>query len=169
MQILKPRRTLLWEACRDELRLREERGDRRREPDHLGAAVVEHPVRGEGSVEADLAIEVRFGENTNIKNARHKKTRQEDNKNKMIGTIIQFMEQDGSAQQTVSIDQAPRIVIDAIRHGTPQFVRDVLAKGGIETIDVLKTELSDEKLPTGSGERVETIMFCDLECLSLIK
>ena len=64
------------------------------------------------------------------------------------------MKQDGSAQQTVSIDQPPRIVIDAIRHGTPQFVRDVLAKGGIETIDVLKTELSDEKLPTGSGERV---------------
>ena len=87
----------------------------------------------------------------------------------MIGTIIQFMKQDGSAQQTVSIDQPPRIVIDAIRHGTPQFVRDVLAKGGIETIDVLKTELSDEKLPTGSGERVETIMVCDLEWLSLIK
>ena len=87
----------------------------------------------------------------------------------MIGTIIQFMKQDGSAQQTVSIDQAPRIVIDAIRHGTPQFVRDVLAKGGIETIDVLKTELSDEKLPTGSGERVETIMVCDLDWLSLIK
>ena len=60
------------------------------------------------------------------------------------------MKQDGSAQQTVSIDQPPRIVIDAIRHGTPQFVRDVLAKGGIETIDVLKTELSDEKLPTGN-------------------
>ena len=78
------------------------------------------------------------------------------------------MKQDGSAQQTVSIDQPPRIVIDAIRHGTPQFVRDVLAKGGIETIDVLKTELSDEKLPTGSGERVETIMVCDLEWLSLI-
>ena len=87
----------------------------------------------------------------------------------MIGTIIQFMKQDGSAQQTVSIDQPPRIVIDAIRHGTPQFVRDVLAKGGIETIDVLKTELSDEKLPTGSGERVETIMVCDLDWLSLIK
>ena len=87
----------------------------------------------------------------------------------MIGTIIQFMKQDGSAQQTVSIDQPPRIVIDAIRHGTPQFVRDVLAKGGIETIDVLKTELSAEKLPTGSGERVETIMVCDLEWLSLIK
>ncbi len=86
----------------------------------------------------------------------------------MIGTIIQFMKQDGSAQQTVSIDQPPRIVIDAIRHGTPQFVRDLLAKGGIETIDVLKTELSDEKLPTGSGERVETIMVCDLEWLSLI-
>ena len=68
----------------------------------------------------------------------------------MIGTIIQFMKQDGSAQQTVSIDQPPRIVIDAIRHGTPQFVRDVIAKGGIETIDVLKTELSDEKLPTGT-------------------
>ncbi len=87
----------------------------------------------------------------------------------MIGTIIQFMKQDGSAQQTVSIDQPPRIVIDAIRHGTPQFVRDALAKGGIETIDVLKTELSDEKLPTGSGERVETIMVCDLEWLSLIQ
>ena len=87
----------------------------------------------------------------------------------MIGTIIQFMKQDGSAQQTVSIDQPPRIVIDAIRHGTPQFVRDVLAKGGIETIDVMKTELSAEKLPTGSGERVETIMVCDLEWLSLIK
>ena len=86
----------------------------------------------------------------------------------MIGTIIQFMKQDGSAQQTVSIDQPPRIVIDAIRHGTPQFVRDVLAKGGIETIDVLKTELSTEKLPIGSGERVETIMVCDLEWLSLI-
>ena len=87
----------------------------------------------------------------------------------MIGTIIQFMKQDGSAQQTVSIDQPPRIVIDAIRHGTPQFVRDILAKGGIETIDVLKTELSAEKLPIGSGERVETIMVCDLEWLSLIK
>ena len=87
----------------------------------------------------------------------------------MIGTIIQFMKQDGSAQQTVSIDQPPRIVIDAIRHGTPKFVRDVLAKGGIETIDVLKTELSAEKLPIGSGERVETIMVCDLEWLSLIK
>ena len=77
----------------------------------------------------------------------------------MIGTIIQFMKQDGSAQQTVSIDQPPRIVIDAIRHGTPQFVRDVLAKGGIETIDVLKTELSDEKLPTGSGERLRLLWF----------
>ena len=87
----------------------------------------------------------------------------------MIGTIVQFMKQDGNAQQTVSIDQPPRIVIDAIRHGTPQFVRDVLAKGGIETIDVMKTELSAEKLPTGSGERVETIMVCDLEWLSLIK
>ena len=83
----------------------------------------------------------------------------------MIGTIIQFMKQDGSAQQTVSIDQPPRIVIDAIRHGTPQFVRDVLTKGGVETIDILKTELSDEKLPTGSGERVETIMVCDLDWL----
>ena len=69
---VRARRTLLWEARRDELRLREERGDRRREPDHLGAAVVEHPVRGEGSVEADLAVEV--GENTNIKNARHYET-----------------------------------------------------------------------------------------------
>ena len=87
----------------------------------------------------------------------------------MIGTVIQFMKQDGSAQQTVSIDQPPRIVIDAIRHGTPQFVRDVLAKGGIETIDVLKTELSDEKLPTGSGKRVETIMVCDLDWLSANK
>ena len=87
----------------------------------------------------------------------------------MIGTIVQFMKQDGNAQQTVSIDQPPRIVIDAIRHGTPQFVRDVLTKGGIETIDILRTELSDEKLPTGSGERVETIMVCDLEWLSLIK
>ena len=79
------------------------------------------------------------------------------------------MKQDGNAQQTVSIDQPPRIVIDAIRHGTPQFVRDVLAKGGIETIDVMKTELSAEKLPTGSGERVETIMVCDLEWLSANK
>ena len=83
----------------------------------------------------------------------------------MIGTIVQFMKQDGNAQQTVSIDQPPRIVIDAIRHGTPQFVRDLLTKGGVETIDILKTELSDEKLPTGSGERVETIMVCDLDWL----
>ena len=87
----------------------------------------------------------------------------------MIGTIVQFMKQDGNAQQTVSIDQPPRIVIDAIRHGTPQFVRDVLTKGGIETIDILRTELSDEKLPTGSGERVETIMVCDLDWLSANK
>ena len=83
----------------------------------------------------------------------------------MIGTIVQFMKQDGNAQQTVSIDQPPRIVIDAIRHGTPQFVRDLLTKGDVETIDILKTELSDEKLPTGSGERVETIMVCDLDWL----
>ena len=87
----------------------------------------------------------------------------------MIGTIVQFMKQDGSAQQTVSIDQPPRIVIDAIRHGTPQFVRDVLTKGSVETIDILKTELSNEKLPTGSGERVETIMVCDLDWLSVNK
>ena len=87
----------------------------------------------------------------------------------MIGTIVQFMKQDGNAQQTVSIDQPPRIVIDAIRHGTPQFVRDLLTKGGVETIDILKTELSDEKLPTGSGERVETIMVCDLDWLSANK
>ena len=87
----------------------------------------------------------------------------------MIGTIVQFMKQDGSAQQTVSIDQPPRIVIDAIRHGTPQFVRDLLTKGDVETIDILKTELSDEKLPTGSGERVETIMVCDLDWLSANK
>ncbi len=87
----------------------------------------------------------------------------------MIGTIVQFMKQDGNAQQTVSIDQPPRIVIDAIRHGTPQFVRDLLTKGSVETIDILKTELSDEKLPTGSGERVETIMVCDLDWLSANK
>ena len=87
----------------------------------------------------------------------------------MIGTIVQFMKQDGNAQQTVSIDQPPRIVIDAIRHGTPKFVRDVLIKGSVETIDILKTELSDEKLPTGSGERVETIMVCDLDWLSANK
>ena len=87
----------------------------------------------------------------------------------MIGTIVQFMKQDGNAQQTVSIDQPPRIVIDAIRHGTPQFVCDVLTKGSVETIDILKTELSDEKLPTGSGERVETIMVCDLDWLSVNK
>ena len=84
----------------------------------------------------------------------------------MIGTIVQFMKQDGNAQQTVSIDQPPSIVIDAIRHGTPQFVRDVLTIGSVATIDILKTELSDEKLPTGSGERVETIMVCDLDWLS---
>ena len=87
----------------------------------------------------------------------------------MIGTIVQFMKQDGNAQQTVSIDQPPFIVIDAIRHGTPQFVRDVLNKGSVETIDILKTELSDEKLPTGSGERVETIMVCDLDWLFVNK
>ena len=87
----------------------------------------------------------------------------------MIGTIVQFMKQDGNAQQNVSIDQPPRIVIDAIRHGTPQFVRDVLTIGSVETIDILKTELSDEKLPTGSGERVETIMVCDLDWLSVNK
>ena len=87
----------------------------------------------------------------------------------MIGTIVQFMKQDGNAQQTVSIDQPPRIVIDAIRHGTPQFVRDVLTKGSVETIDILRTELSDEKLPTGSGERIETIMVCDLDWLSANK
>ena len=87
----------------------------------------------------------------------------------MIGTIVQFMKQDGNAQQTVSIDQPPRIVIDAIRHGTPQFVRDVLTQGSVETIDILKTELSDEKLPTGSGKRVETIMVCDLDWLSVNK
>ena len=87
----------------------------------------------------------------------------------MIGTIVQFMKQDGNAQQTVSIDQPPRIVIDAIRHGTPQFVRDVLTRGSVETIDILKTELSSEKLPTGSGERVETIMVCDLDWLSANK
>ena len=83
----------------------------------------------------------------------------------MVGTIVQFMRQDGSAQQTVSIDQPPSIVIDAIKHGTPQFVRDELAKGIIETIDILKTELSEEMLPTGSGERVETIVVCDLNWL----
>ena len=87
----------------------------------------------------------------------------------MVGTIVQFIKQDGNAQQTVSIDQPPRIVIDAIRHGTPQFVRDILTKGSVETIDILKTELSDEKLPTGSGERVETIMVCDLDWLSANK
>ena len=84
----------------------------------------------------------------------------------MIGTIVQFMKQDGIAQQTVSIDQPPRVVIDAIRHGTPQFVRNELARGNVETINILKTELSNEKLPTGSGERIETIMVCDLDWLS---
>ena len=83
----------------------------------------------------------------------------------MVGTIVQFMRQDGSAQQTVSIDQPPSTVIDAIKHGTPQFVRDELGKGIVETIDILKTELSEEKLPIGSGERVETIMVCDLDWL----
>ena len=56
----------------------------------------------------------------------------------MIGTIVQFMKQDGIAQQTVSIDQPPRVVIDAIRHGTPQFVRNELTRGNVETIDILK-------------------------------
>ena len=83
----------------------------------------------------------------------------------MIGTIVQFMKQDGSAQQTVSIDQPPPIVIEAIKHGTPQFVRDELARGIVETIDILKTQLSDEKLPVGRGERVETIMVTDLNWL----
>lgn len=83
----------------------------------------------------------------------------------MIGSIVQFIKQDGSAQQTVSIDQPPPVVIQAIRDGTPKFVRNELAKGTVETIDVLKTELSDEKLPVGSGERVETLMVSDLDWL----
>ena len=81
----------------------------------------------------------------------------------MIGTIVQFMKQDGNAQQTVSIDQPPRIVIDAIRHGTPKFVRDELANGTVETIDILRTELNEERHPQGKGERVETILVNTLE------
>ena len=78
--------------------------------------------------------------------------------NDMIGTIVQFIKQDGSSQQTMSIDQPPRVVIDAIRHGTPKFVRDQLTSGTVETIDILRTELNDEKHPQGKGERVETIL-----------
>ena len=78
--------------------------------------------------------------------------------NYMIGTIVQFVKQDGSNQQTLSIDQPPRVVIDAIRHGTPKFIREELAKGTVETIDILRTELNDEKHPQGKGERVETIL-----------
>ena len=73
----------------------------------------------------------------------------------MIGTIVQFIKQDGSSQQTMSIDQPPRVVIDAIRHGTPKFVRDQLTSGTVETIDILRTELNEEKHPQGKGERVE--------------
>jgi hypothetical protein len=83
----------------------------------------------------------------------------------MIGTIVQFVRQDGSSQQTLSIDQPPRVVIDAIRHGTPKFVRDELAKGTAETIDVLRTELNEDKHPQGKGERVETILVNTLEWL----
>ena len=83
----------------------------------------------------------------------------------MIGTIVQFMKQDGSSQQTLSIDQPPRVVIDAIRHGTPKFVRDELAKGTAETIDILRTELNEERHPEGKGERVETILVKTLEWL----
>ena len=83
----------------------------------------------------------------------------------MIGTIVQFVKQDGSRQQTLSIDQPPRVVIDAIRHGTPKFVRDELAKGTAEIIDVLRTELNEDKHPQGKGERVETIPVNTLEWL----
>ena len=76
----------------------------------------------------------------------------------MIGTIVQFIKQDGSSQQTMSIDQPPRVVIDAIRHGTPKFVRDELEKGTVETIDILSTELNEERHPKGEGKRVETIL-----------
>ena len=81
----------------------------------------------------------------------------------MIGTIVQFMKQDGSKQQTLSIDQPPQIVIDAIRHGKPQFARDELATGTVETIDILRTELNEERHPKGKGERVETIFVSTLE------
>ena len=83
----------------------------------------------------------------------------------MIGTIVQFIKQDGSSQQTMSIDQPPRVVIDAIRHGTPRFVRDQLTSGTVETIDILRTELNEEKHPHGKGERVETILVNTLEWL----
>ena len=85
--------------------------------------------------------------------------------NNMIGTIVQFIKQDGSSQQTMSIDQPPCVVIDAIRHGTPKFVRDQLTSGTVETIDILRTELNDEKHPQGKGERVETILVNTLEWL----
>ena len=85
--------------------------------------------------------------------------------NNMIGTIVQFIKQDGSSQQTMSIDQPPRVVIDAIRHGTPKFVRDQLTSGTVETIDILRTELNEEKHPQGKGERVETILVNTLEWL----
>ncbi len=85
--------------------------------------------------------------------------------NDMIGTIIQFIKQDGRSQQTMSIDQPPRVVIDAIRHGTPKFVRDQLTSGTVETIDILRTELNEEKHPQGKGERVETILVNTLEWL----
>ena len=81
----------------------------------------------------------------------------------MIGTIVIFMKQDGSRQQTLSIDQPPQLVIDAIRHGTPKFVRDELAKGTVETIDILSTELNEDRHPKGKGDRVETIIVKTLE------
>ena len=83
----------------------------------------------------------------------------------MIGTILQFIKQDGGSQQTISIDQPPQVVIDAIRHGTPKFIRDELATGTVETIDILRTELNNEKHPKGKGERVETILVNTLQWL----
>ena len=71
----------------------------------------------------------------------------------MIGTIVQFMKQDGGRQQILSIDQPPQVVIDAIKHGTPKFVREELATGTVETIDILRTELNDEKHQKEKGER----------------
>ena len=85
--------------------------------------------------------------------------------NDMIGTIVQFIKQNGSSQQTMSIDQPPRVVIDAIRHGTPKFVREQLKSGTVETIDILMTELNEEKHPQGKGERVETILVKTLDWL----
>lgn len=85
----------------------------------------------------------------------------------MTGTILQFIKHDGSHYRIMSIDQSPKRVIDAIRNDIPQFIKDEINKGSIEYIDVLETEITADKLPTGKGLRIEKIKVSDLDSINI--